>query len=199
MIGHCAGLLTLQAFLIMWICRYFIFPTLLFYRYTHAIAFCVLAVSVVSLCSWAYVMLIAPSSFTAKIYWQIVLANLNGIFIIAVMLIKWDAHLGEFWEPTEKRRAVWRLALALLCTLLFMNNAWPAISWAFVSVIIVCIFCTAQWQGNFAGSRDLFLVTMLVIISGYIGSPFFQISTALPDYILQCLLCIGSVLVLPVV
>lgn len=171
-------LLMLQAWLLLFICYRYLYPTLLFHstkRWLWFIFACSLISSVVSF------LLLTLLALPLSLLVYAVFANMNGILIVGCALVALDAYFPE-WQTLRKSHlrhlyAYYGLIVTLCILLLFNQHTLTIIILNAVLVITLLVASrTLQWHGTIAA---LFIYGMLLSIGAYLNTPLF----ATDDYL----------------
>jgi integral membrane sensor domain MASE1 len=175
---ECSVLFTLQVYLILWFSYRFIVPSLLFYRIKHFIKFILFSSAITAVVS-ILLMLCCYSTFIAPVWITNWLANLNGILIVSIGLITWDAYFPEIHLLKQKNNYLYLLygilfisivSFILSANILFALLTLPIVliaalyyKWCGVMAAVFLIGLTLTLAANFSLAMTIFLQILLII------------------------------------
>lgn len=163
---QCATVYAVQAFLILFYSYRLISPTLIFYRYRVLIHFILLSAFLAGISAW----ILHPGDW---IYYG--LSNLNGILIISLGLVAWDAYFPQIYLLKKHNKPIVVLYYSLLIffsiALLFSREPWEQVLLSMTTLpILLGVGNRLGWCGVLS---VLFLFGLILNLGAFLGAPLF--------------------------
>lgn len=181
--ASCSAIILLQTIVLVFLCRYFVTATLVFYRVSTFIKF-VFLLSVVtlitSLCQ-VYIYYFAATNINKLYFWlHWWLANINGIFVFSFALIALDTFFPQIQhlKQINKVGLICSFILLALLSIGLLLSKYPSEIILFSISLFFFLIITSFIYGWCGVVTLIFFIGLLLGLGACINAPIFKVQTA---------------------